>query len=397
MVLVAAPSAADAQIRTNEKLVTIAARECPTYESIRANRARNNIQESLKDLGPDTNYAAGEPLTAEREALPPQSACTPITNWRFTLGENYKSRAVTGPWGSLSIVTDPFSTQILTRDAVPLLNDQGQQTQSTIPGAVTIELSDEQAMLAATANKLWIQGGTTTDPILNQAFPGQYGFGALRCAIDNLNGDNVEWISYPTGANHVLCFAYYVKPPPTSGTIIVRKEVDAPAGQPVESFRFVGNISFNADDSFTLSAAPGKPSQATFYRAGGTYVELHRAGPRWVAAHRDHMYIQSRYEPGKNQCRDRPHRGRPQRRRHRDVHVLRSAPAPYRGPSTAQDHPRRSRHVRLHDRPLRRRQCAQRERDDDRGRRRCSRGARHGRPPTGPIQRARTTTGKRWR
>ena len=175
-----------------------------------------------------------------------------------------------GPWGSLSIVTDPFDTEIVTKNDVPLLNNQGQDTNKTIAGAVTIPLSVVQATLAATANKLWIQGGTTTDPILNQAFPGQYGFGALRCAIDNLNGDNVEWISYPTGANHVLCFAYYVKPPPTSGTIIVRKEVDAPAGQPAESFRFVGNISFNADDSFALSAAPGKPSQATFYRAGGT-------------------------------------------------------------------------------------------------------------------------------
>ena len=39
--------------------VTIAARQCPTYEDITANRARNNIQESLKDLGPDTPYAAG--------------------------------------------------------------------------------------------------------------------------------------------------------------------------------------------------------------------------------------------------------------------------------------------------------------------------------------------------
>ena len=31
--------------------VTIAARQCPNYQSITANRARNNIQESLRDLG----------------------------------------------------------------------------------------------------------------------------------------------------------------------------------------------------------------------------------------------------------------------------------------------------------------------------------------------------------
>ena len=36
--------------------VTIAARECPEYTDITANRARNDIQESLEDLGADTPY-----------------------------------------------------------------------------------------------------------------------------------------------------------------------------------------------------------------------------------------------------------------------------------------------------------------------------------------------------
>ncbi len=256
--------------RADTKLVTIAARSCPAYTDIRGNRARNNIMESLKDLGPDTNYAAGEALTVEKENAPPQNACTPITGWKFTLGTGYQSRAVTGPWGSLSKVTGEFSTPIVTEASVPELNDKGQvDGNKTVAGAVTIELTDEQAALAANGNSLWIQGGTPTDPVLNGPFPGQYGFGALRCAIDNLNGDNVEWIGYPSGARHVFCYAYYVKPPPTSGTIIVRKEVDAPATQPSASFRFVGNISFNADDSFTLNAGPGKPGAETFYRAGG--------------------------------------------------------------------------------------------------------------------------------
>jgi hypothetical protein len=70
---------------------------------------------------------------------------------------------------------------------------------------VTITLTEEQAKLAATGNTLWLQGGTPTDPVLDKLYPNQYGFGALRCAIDNLNGDNVEWIAYPTGARHVLC------------------------------------------------------------------------------------------------------------------------------------------------------------------------------------------------
>ena len=229
--LYAAPGAS-AQRTETTKLVTIAARECPSYAVIRGNRARNNIMESLEDLGPDTNYVAGEALTVKKEDAPPQSACTPITGWKFTLGTGYKSRAVTGPWGSLSKVTGAFDTSIVTRPSVPELNNVGVDTGRTIAGAVTIPLTTEQADLAANGNSLWIQGGLPDDPVLNGPFPGQFGFGALRCAIDNLNGDNVEWISYPTGASHVFCYAYYVRPPPTSGTIIVRKAVDAPSAQP---------------------------------------------------------------------------------------------------------------------------------------------------------------------
>jgi uncharacterized repeat protein (TIGR01451 family) len=269
LLIIVAPAQAGT-IKTDTKLVTIAARSCPDYTSIFANRARNNIMESLKDLGPDTEYAAGEPLTNEKETNPPQDACEPITDWQFKLGTGIKSRAVTGPWGALSIVTNPFSTDITTKATTPLLNDQGQLTGDQIAGAVTITLTEAQAKLAAAGSSLWIQGGTPTDPVLDTPFPGQYGFGALRCAIDDLNGDNVEWIAYPTGTRHVFCFAYYVKPPPTSGTIVVKKQVlDAPAGTPSQSFPFAGNISFNNGGKFSLAAALGKPSSTTFFRAGG--------------------------------------------------------------------------------------------------------------------------------
>ena len=43
--------------------VTIAARTCPTYTDITANRARNDIQESLENLGADTPYTAGQPIS----------------------------------------------------------------------------------------------------------------------------------------------------------------------------------------------------------------------------------------------------------------------------------------------------------------------------------------------
>ena len=71
-----------------------------------------------------------------------------------------------------------------------------------IRGAVTVPLTDEQADRAATPDSLWIQGGTPEDPALFGPYPGEYGFAALRCAVDNLNGDNVEWIGYPAGASH---------------------------------------------------------------------------------------------------------------------------------------------------------------------------------------------------
>lgn len=246
-------------------LVTFAARVCPNYTDVTANRARNDIQESLRDLGADTPYKAGQAIDAAIEAHS-QPNCRPLPGWAFTMGTGYKTRAVSGPWGSLSIVTGAFPTSVVTQASVPLLAPDGRPTGESLAGATTVELTPQQASLAARASSLWVQGGTPTDPILNVPFPGQYGFAALRCAIDNLNGDNVEWIGFPTGARHVLCFAYYVQPPPTSGTIIIRKVASAPVGTS-ESFPFDGNISFNQRGRFSITSAPGRPGEATFVRA----------------------------------------------------------------------------------------------------------------------------------
>ena len=95
-------------------------------------------------------------------------------------------------------------------------------------------------------------------------FAGRYGFGALRCAIDDLNGDNVETIQFPSGTRHMYCYAYYVTPPPSSGTIIIRKQVvgaEAP-----ESFRFTGNVSYNVGGVFDLSASSDDPDSIEFPR-----------------------------------------------------------------------------------------------------------------------------------
>ena len=263
--------------------VTLVARVCDTYQDIMANRARNDIQESLENLGKDTVYSAREPVTPDLEE--PNNNCNTLNGWRFKLGTDYRSKAVVGPWGALSIVENPYAGEPgPTRNGVPLLGSDGVQVgNETIDGAVTIDLTQDQADRAARDNSLWIQGGVPADPVLNNDYPNQYGFGALRCAVDNLNGDNVEWIAYPSGAAHVFCYAYYVKPPPTAGAIIVRKEVDAPAGTAAQDFRFAGNLSYNEDGKFTLRAAPGSVGSQTFFRAaGGTWTIDEEVPPGWA-------------------------------------------------------------------------------------------------------------------
>jgi uncharacterized repeat protein (TIGR01451 family) len=253
-----------------KRLVTIAARSCPTYDSITANRARNNIMESLQDLGPDTPYGVGGvPLIVDPaiEARPPQDQCTAIENWEFTLGTGYQSRAVPGVWGALSKVTGPFSPTVVTKKQVPLRDSDGHPYPGDVHifGAETIHLTKEQVELATTPSKLWIQGGTPTLPITD---PETYSFGALRCATDNLNGDNVEWISYPPDTAHVFCFAYYVKPAPTSGTINVVKDVTLPPEALPQKVRFTGDISY-ANNEFFLTASNGNPGRISFIRAAG--------------------------------------------------------------------------------------------------------------------------------
>ncbi|MDA0183424.1 DUF11 domain-containing protein [Solirubrobacter phytolaccae] len=249
-----------------QRLVTYAARACPSYDAVRANLARNDIQESLKDLGADTLYVNGELISAAKE-IEGQPRCRPLVNWRFVLGTGYQTQAVNGTWGSLSKVTNPYATPILTQASTPLLDRVGAPVGVDLPGAVTVALTGDQAQRSQAYQSLWLQGGAVDDPVLDKVYPQQYGFAALRCAVDNLNGDNVEFIAYPNGVRHVLCYAYYVEPPPTSGTIIVRKVVDDPDATASQDFGFTGNISYTEDHHFTLSASDGRPAEETFYRA----------------------------------------------------------------------------------------------------------------------------------
>ena len=263
--------------------VTLAARSCPTYASVTANRARNNIMESLQDLGPDTPYSGDQTVDPTVEAAV-QPACTPITGWQFTFGNGIAGQ-VSGSFVKLSIVSSPDALPPTTQASTPLLNAQGVPTGQNIAGAVTVTLTAAQVQRSEQHN-LWIQGGTTTDPINDSAFPGEYGFAALRCASDNVNGDNVEWIGYTQGATHVFCFAYYVRPPPTAGTINIVKQTTV-GGTPTSvdyPFNFSGDLSYNPGGAFTLNTVNAQSSQMEFVRAAESspWSVTEDADPNWV-------------------------------------------------------------------------------------------------------------------
>ena len=264
MVAVADVTAANAT-KPDTYYVTLAARRCPSYTDISANKSRNNIMESLKDLGPDTTYANDEQVSPSVEAAA-QPNCTPIVGWHFTFGTGI-APPVTGTWGSLSVVSNPEAPTPPTLASVPLMNSQGHATGRNIAGAVTVTLTAAQVQLADKHN-LWIQGGLPTDPVENVAHPDTYAFGALRCALDNVNGDNVEWVGFSGNEKHVFCYAYYVVPPPTAGTIVITKQV--PAGVTnSETFNFGGNVSYNPGGAFSLAVNNGQSASETFIRAAG--------------------------------------------------------------------------------------------------------------------------------
>jgi hypothetical protein len=232
--------------------VTMVARWCGAYTDVFGNRARNDIMESLRDLGPDTPYSSFVSVQPSVEdGLAPQSTCHPLSNWTFAFGNGY-GRPVAGT--NLSYVNGTSSVanrQVTTKSSTPLLDDQGNVTGNTIAGAATFTLTNAEAQLASQNNKFWVMGGTPTDPLNGQT--GTYGFAALRCAKDNLNGDNVEYIAYPSGVRHVFCYAFYVKPPPEAGVInIVKKYPNGVTLPAARSFQFDGNLSFNTNGEFSL-------------------------------------------------------------------------------------------------------------------------------------------------
>ena len=180
-----------------DRFVTIVARQCPTYTDITANRARNNLQESLRNLGTNTPYTDGEVVDlATEEAVQPK--CTPITGWQFTLGTSIAGERVSGDWGSLSVVAGTYPTDVTTLASVPERDDAGRPyTSRTVAGATTIELTPAQA--GETGAALWIQGGTTTPIPYSRACPSSRTSSAsARCAAPRTTSTGTTWSSSPS-------------------------------------------------------------------------------------------------------------------------------------------------------------------------------------------------------
>ncbi|MET8981251.1 hypothetical protein ABZX85_37220 [Streptomyces sp. NPDC004539] len=253
------PPADAKSARADGYWLTLAARVCDDYPDIMSNLLRDNNQQSLRDLGKDSVYTAGQPVNpATEQANDPN--CRPLTGWRFTLG-----RGIGGEVDGLSTVV-PSTSEVrpVTEASAPLLDDAGDPTGDTLAGAVNVELgSTDQAL--ALARRLQIQGGTPTDPLNSADFGATYAFGALRCAVDNQKNDNVDRAAYPAGFHHVSCFYYTVAPAPGAGTVVVRKEVkDSDATQ---TFGFTGNLSYTPDHDFSLAVTNGAAAEQTFRRS----------------------------------------------------------------------------------------------------------------------------------
>ncbi|NBV90428.1 MAG: hypothetical protein EBR84_03370, partial [Actinobacteria bacterium] len=242
--------------------VTLAARICPTYTDIMANKARNNIMESLQNVGINSLYSNAPYAGAVRpevEDAPAslQSACEPLSGWTFGMGPGTNGKD-TDAYGSLSRVRSPFLSAT-TVSSIPELDAFGNDTGRTISGAITFNLTPAQ--ITGLSNRTsWVQGGVPGSPLNGNA---NVAFGTLRCAIDNANADNVEWLGTSGGSRHMYCYAYYVDTAEKSGTIVVRKVV--PKGGAGISFGFGGDLSFTPGGKFSLAAGGSQ----SFIRAAG--------------------------------------------------------------------------------------------------------------------------------
>ncbi|MFF2272369.1 hypothetical protein ACFVTX_08850 [Agromyces sp. NPDC058136] len=266
---VAASAAADV-IRADAPLplsVTYVARVCDEYTDVMANKARNNIMESLRDLGPDSNYDVADSVDPDSEAAGSPN-CRPLQGWTFSLGRGLTGKTEAAHY--LSKVTGPFigGPPITTTASVPRLDEDGQPTGGEIEGAVTVGLTPAEAEFVQSGRRIVAQGGVGDDTL--NGLQTSLGFAALRCSNDALNGDNVDYISFPSGARHVFCYYYAVAPPPDAGTITIRKQLaDGTAAGPT-TFSFEGSLSYDHVEGepgqLQLTASPAAAGSVTLVR-----------------------------------------------------------------------------------------------------------------------------------
>jgi hypothetical protein len=245
--------------------ITFAARDCPAYSDVMANRARNNIMETLQDLGKDSVYTGGQAVDPSIEE-PNDPDCKPLNGWQFQMGSGY------GKSGQLSHVTgSPLIVTGDTKTNVPVLNPDGTPSGKTLDGALIYSLTDQQVKLAQQGYSLWVQGGTVASPQLENRYGDKYGFASLRCSVDNNNADNVEFVAYPSGYRNVFCYAYYVSPAPTPAEVTITKVIAGNANTGItQGFTFDSNLSYDPSGTFALGVANGNPASQDFIRANST-------------------------------------------------------------------------------------------------------------------------------
>ena len=262
LMVLAVPSAgaADRRRLTTGLKLTLVARQCPAYSDVMANQLRDNNMQSLQDLGKDSVYTAGEPVAPAVEAANDPN-CTPLVGWKFTLGQG-----IGADYQGLSTVTPSPDglAQLVTEASTPLLDTLGNATGQNLAGATTLTL-DSALTTVANNRRLQVMGGTPTDPLNHALFGNTFSFATLRCAIDNQKADNVDRAAYPAAESHVFCYYYAVRQATEPGTIVIRKVLrNSTASQ---DFTFHGNLSYTADQDFSLTAGPDAPGEATFSRA----------------------------------------------------------------------------------------------------------------------------------
>ncbi|MET7425320.1 hypothetical protein [Dactylosporangium sp. NPDC005555] len=246
------PASVSASLRYR---ITFAARSCGSYDDVMANRVRDDRLEAASVPGRANAYKDGQAVDPAVEAAN-GAGCAALPGWHFSIGPGQERK------GALSTVTTPAVDSGETVAQVPLLDAVGRRTDAMLDGAVTLQLTPEQASASA-HRQLWVQGGTPADPLLASSLPG-YGFGALRCAADGHSGGNVQWLGFPAGVRHVFCFAYYVKQAQPPATLVVKARTSAPTGYP-QRFAFDASASYAADKRIHADAT----TDATLVRSSG--------------------------------------------------------------------------------------------------------------------------------